>query len=454
MFDLNAIRALFPITRQKFPVYGSSEPVPVIYFDHGASTHPPQPVLDAYMQFLEHSYANVHRGQHYLSQISTNLFEEVSEQVMAFIGAESAGNCVVLASNTTHALDIASHIMAHIDGATLVSNMEHHSNDLPHRRRGEVFRAEVLPDGALDYESVERNLCDHKIKLLAITGASNVTGFLPDLPRLARMAHAHGAKILVDAAQLLAHKAIDVRPNGDPEHIDFLAAAGHKAYAPFGSSFLFGPRDLMDDAPPYIPAGGTVLFVSDTSAHFDRAPERHEGGTPNVAGAIALSAALRFLRSVGMDAIREHERELTAFAMHAIAKIDGVRILGHPDPERRLGVLAMTIDGVPHELASMILNREAAIATRNGCFCAQPYLYRLLHLSPDEVAAIRTRILSGDRSEVPGAVRATFGIFNSEEEVHRLLEMLAVIRDRKWKADYANYDNESACRELVPTAAL
>ena len=450
MFDLKAIRALFPITRQKFPVYGSSEPVPVIYFDHGASTHPPQPVLDAYMQFLEHSYSNVHRGQHYLSQISTTLFEEVSEEVMSFIGAETKGNCVVLASNTTHALDIASHIMAHRDGATLVSNMEHHSNDLPHRRRGEVFRADVTPEGALDYDDVERNLREHKIRLLAITGASNVTGFLPDLPRLARMAHAHGAKILVDAAQLLAHKAIDVRPNNDPAHIDFLAAAGHKAYAPFGSSFLFGPRDLMDEAPPYIPAGGTVLFVGDTTAHYDVSPDRHQGGTPNVAGAIALSAALRFLKSVGMDAIREHERELTEFAMDAIARIGGVQILGHPDPALRLGVLAMTIDGVPHELASMILNREAAIATRNGCFCAHPYLYRLLHLSQDQIDAFRARVIAGDHRDTPGAVRATFGIFNSEAEVRRLLDMLGIIRDRRWKADYANYDNSAACRELVP----
>lgn len=452
MFDINTVRAHFPITRQKFPVYGATEPVPVIYFDHGASTHPPQPVIDEYVQFLRNSYSNVHRGQHYLSQISTDMFEEVYAQIRTFIHAEERDNCIILASNTTHALDVAAHIMSHVDGATLVSVMEHHSNDLPHRRHGEVFRAEVLADGTLDYADVERNLREHKIKLLAITGASNVTGFLPDLKRLATMAHAHGARILVDAAQLLAHKAIDVLPNNDPAHIDFVAAAGHKAYAPFGSSFLFGPRDLMDNASPYIPGGGTVVYVTDEEAYFDKSPDRHQGGTPNIAGAIALGSALRFLNNVGMDAIRKHEIELTELAMNALSKMDGVHVLGHPDPTQRLGVVAMTIDGVTHDEAAIILNYEAAIATRNGCFCAHPYLHRLLGLT--DTTELRNKLVAGEDIDIPGAVRATFGIFNNEAEVHRLIAMIDTIRNRRWKADYTNFDNEAVCRRLVPPHAF
>lgn len=452
MFDINTVRAHFPITRQKFPVYGATEPAPVIYFDHGASTHPPQPVIDEYVQFLRNSYSNVHRGQHYLSQISTDMFEDVYTQIRTFIHAEERDNCIILASNTTHALDVAAHIMSHVDGATLVSVMEHHSNDLPHRRHGEVFRAEVLADGTLDYADVERNLREHKIKLLAITGASNVTGFLPDLKRLATMAHAHGARILVDAAQLLAHKTIDVLPNNDPAHIDFVAAAGHKAYAPFGSSFLFGPRDLMDNASPYIPGGGTVVYVTDEEAYFDKSPDRHQGGTPNIAGAIALGSALRFLNNVGMDAIRKHEIELTELAMNALSKMDGVHVLGHPDPTQRLGVVAMTIDGVTHDEAAIILNHEAAIATRNGCFCAHPYLHRLLGLT--DTTELRNKLVAGEDIDIPGAVRATFGIFNNEAEVHRLIEMIDIIRNRRWKADYTNFDNEAVCRRLVPPHAF
>jgi cysteine desulfurase/selenocysteine lyase len=426
--DLRAVRSLFAITGQRVPVTDRHESQPLIYLDHGASTHPPAPVLDAYREFLERSYANVHRGCYRLSEAATERFEGVRQDIRRFISERSDESAVVLLGNTSQALDLAAHVMADIPGATLVSPMEHHSNDLPHRKRGAIMRFGLLPDGTLDYDDLERKLVENQIKLVAVTGASNVTGYLPDVHRIARLAHAHGARILVDAAQLLAHVPIDVRPDSDPAHIDFLAAAGHKAYAPFGCSFLYAPRELCDRAAPYLPAGGTVAWVTADDVRHSASPERHEGGTPNIAGAIGFGMALSFIERVGMDAIRSHERTLTARALAGLSEIDGVKVLGHPDPARRSGVISFTIDGVPHEQVATLLDREAGIAVRNGCFCAQPYVHHLLGVG--DTSEPRRRREAGEEGGLPGAVRATVGIYNTAEEVETLVQAIRRIRDR------------------------
>src|SRR5262245_24307252 len=446
MLDLRKVREQFPITRQRFEVLGHAERKPLIYMDHGASTHPPTPVLETYKDFLECSYANVHRGRHYLSEKATESFEHVTDDILRFIRAERSGNTVILCGNTTQALDLAAHVMAHREGVTLVSLMEHHSNDLPHRSRGEVVHFGVKDDGTLAYDGLEAKLRRHEVKLVAVTGASNVTGYLPDVHRIARLAHAHGARILIDGAQILAHAPVDVRPDDDPEHLDFFAGAGHKAYAPFGSSFLFVRLEPFDAAPLSMPAGGPVVYVTEDEAYYKKSPDRHEGGTPNIAGAVALAAALRFLEAAGMEAVRAHERALVAQAMDALARIDGVQVLGDPEPEHRIGALSLTIEGVPHDLAASILNREAAIAVRNGCFCAHPYLHRLLGL--EDTTELRRRLVAGEEVDLPGAVRPSFGIFNDEREVDELVRMIRLIRDRGWKGDYADIPRAAACREL------
>ena len=231
-------------------------------------------------------------------------------ELAGFVGADPAQQVPIMVGNNTQAIDLASHIMAHLPGKVLTTLSEHHSNDLPHRARGRVLHAGIKPDGRIDLEDVAAKLERGDVKLLAVTGASNVTGVMPPIHRLARMAHAHGARILVDAAQLLAHAPIDVRPVGHKEHIDFLAAAGHKAYAPFGAAMLLAPRELADEAPPYLPGGGTVKWVTEDSALFAEAPDRHQGGTPNVAGTVAFAAAARFLDHLGMEEVRRHETEL------------------------------------------------------------------------------------------------------------------------------------------------
>jgi selenocysteine lyase/cysteine desulfurase len=422
MNKLDSIREQFPITQQSF-VNAAGLQKSITYLDHGASTHPPRPVLDVYRDFLEHYYANIHRGNHYLSQKASTLYDNVSDVVRTFVDADADTSGVIFTANTTTVLDIASYLMQQIDGATLVSNMEHHSNDLPHRRRGAVHRIEVLDDGTLDYDDLERKLASHAIKLVAVTGGSNVTGYLPDIHRIARAAHAHGARILVDGAQLLAHKGVSMRGSGDSDHIDFFAAAGHKAYAPFGAAFLVAPMDLIDAAPPYIPGGGTVKFVTDTDQVWADGVDRHTGGTPNIAGVIALGAVLGWLSEIGLDWVRAHELELLEYAETRLRAIPGVRMLGNVPLDRKLGVMSFNIDGLHHDSASRILNENYGVATRNGCFCAHPYLTRLLGCTDAE--AVRRKVAAGEATELPGAVRATIGIFNNHDDLDKLLGAVA-----------------------------
>jgi cysteine desulfurase / selenocysteine lyase len=361
-----------------------------------------------------------------LSRRATARFEEAHHEVARFIGAEFEKGVICFVTNTTQAIDLASHVVSHLPGKVVTTEMEHHSNDLPHRRRGEVLRARIGNDGVLDLGHLEEILRRERVKLVAVTGGANVTGLLPDLRAIARMVHEFGALLLVDAAQLLAHHVIDVKPFGHPEHIDFLAGAGHKAYAPFGAGFLYGPRALFDEAPPYLPGGGNAVRVTAETVEFLPSPDRHHGGTPNIAGVVGLTCALSFLHSIGMDAVRRHEVELTRKAMNGMQELGGVTIYGNPAPEARLGVISFNIDGVSELMTAAVLSEEGGIAVRNGRFCAHIYMDRLL------------RIHHADRGgEIPtGAVRASFGVYNDDSDVDRFLEQLKKVRDRAWVGRY------------------
>ncbi|MFP4498921.1 MAG: aminotransferase class V-fold PLP-dependent enzyme, partial [Vulcanimicrobiota bacterium] len=243
-----------------------------------------------------------------------------------------------------------------------------------------------------------------------------------------------GAKILIDAAQLLAHAKIDMKPDDDPEHIDFVAAAGHKAYAPFGSAFLVGPREIFDAVDPYVPGGGTVEFVTPNDAVWAPSPDRHQFGTPNIAGAIAMAESLKFLESVGMEEIRQHEKKLYEYTVNELSRIDGVTIYGPKDPEKCIGVISFNVHYLPNELIAAILNYEANIATRNGCFCAHPYIQFLLNIQKPMQS--KEKFDKGIIDFLPGAVRATIGIYNTKEEMDELIRMVDIISKRKWRGEY------------------
>jgi len=421
-----SIREDFAIAARRLTIGGAAERA-LVYMDHAASTHPPETVLAAYVNFLEREYANVHRGAYELARRATVRFEDAYRVCADFIGAELDAGCVVFTSNTTGALDLVAHLVANRPGKVLVSDLEHHSNDLPYRRRNAVVRVNITPEGRLDMEDYARKLRSNDVKLVAVTGAANVTGWMPDIHAMARLAHEAGALIAVDGAQLVAHAPVDVKPVDHPEHLDFFAAAGHKAYAPFGAGFLYGPRSVMDEAPAYIPGGGTAANVTPTGVEYLKAPDRHQGGTPNIPGVIAMAEALRFLKAIGMERVREHELALLERAWNGLSAIEGVTLYGPPNWRERVGILPFNVAGVSDMLGAAILGEEGAVAVRNGRFCAHPHADKLLRHQGGWTA---------EEGHTPGAIRASLGLYNTEAEVDWLVHMVTRVRDRKWLGRY------------------
>ncbi len=452
-WDAEGIRSQFPILQKTVDTLDGSRR-PLVYLDHGASTHAPRPVLDAYTIFLERYYANIHRGHHTLSLQSSQLFDDVHNEMAAFVGAKIGPQYMLLSQNTTQALDMAAHLMADTPGKTAVSMMEHHSNDLPHRRAGEVEHFGLTADGRIDLDDLQRVLDGGGVKLVAVTGAANVTGVLPPVAKMARMAHDAGARILIDAAQLVAHARVNVREPDHPEHIDFLATGSHKAYAPFGSGFLLAPAEICDAAPPYMPGGGTVTWVTDAEARFTDGADRHQGGTPNIAGAIGYAAALRWLADIGIDNIRAHEQELASYGTKRFADLEGVTLLGPQDDADRLAVFPFNVGDLDHAVASSVLNFEHGIATRNGCFCAHPYLHRLLGLG--DTTEYTAPLDAGQKVDLPGAVRASCGIYNTRQDLDILFAALEDLAAGRIQGEY-DVQNGEYCKPVdftFPAAEL
>src|SRR5262245_5643744 len=274
-------------------------------------------------------------------------------------------NTVIFGKNTTEAINkLAFRYPMRRDSVVLSTMMEHHSNDLPWRRRAKVVRAQVTSEGRLDEDDVDRLLAQYRdrIALLTVSGASNVTGFVQPIHRLARKAHAVGARILVDAAQLAPHRRIDVRPPGDPEHLDYVALSAHKMYAPFGTGALIGSPDVFRQGAPEYRGGGTIEVVTLDDVEWAPPPYREEAGSPNAVGAIALEAAARALMGSGLEEIESHEAALTAYALERLHSVPGIRIYGESDPARgadRVGVIPFNLESCPDGLVAAILGHES-----------------------------------------------------------------------------------------------
>jgi len=298
-----------------------------VNFDNAASTPPLRRVLEAIERFLPF-YAAVHRGTGFKARISTAAYDEAHHTIARFVGANVATNTVIIGRNTTDAINKLAYRLPLDPDAVIVSTMmEHHSNDLPWRRRGELVRARVRPDGRLDEDHFDDLLAKfgRRVALVTITGASNVTGYVQPIHRLAREAHAVGAKILVDAAQLAPHRRIDVRADDDPEHLDVVALSAHKMYAPFGAGALIGPRALFEQGEPEYQGGGAIEVVTGDDVLWAGAPDRDEPGSPNVVGTIALAAAAHALASFDQARVQEHEAAITAYALRALRSVPGDR---------------------------------------------------------------------------------------------------------------------------------
>ncbi|MBE0699039.1 MAG: aminotransferase class V-fold PLP-dependent enzyme [Anaerolineaceae bacterium] len=431
--------------------------------DNAASTPSFLAVKESVDAFLDY-YSSVHRGTGFKSQVSTHAYEMAREAVMDFTGADRQHDVCVFGKNTTEAINKLARRFPFTArrNVVLVSQMEHHSNDLPWRAAAHAVHIGLTPEGRLDEANFDELLKKYteRVALVAITGGSNVSGYINPVYRLAEKAHAAGAQILVDCAQLAPHRKVDMLSSDDPRHLDYVTISAHKLYAPFGSGALVGPRETFERGDPEYRGGGQVDIVTLDSVVWSSSPERDEAGSPNTVGAVALAAAIHQMQAIGMDRVAEHEAELTAYALPRLQAVRGVQVYGDLDPScaaSRLGVIPLSMQGVPHFLLSAILSYEFGIGVRNGCFCAHPYLLHLLGVGEEKAGQIRQDILKHDRREVPGLVRVSFGLYNRFDEVDRLVEALericrgeysgSYIQDaasgdyspRGWEVDFADY---------------
>ena len=336
-------------------------------------------------------YASVHRGAGYASLVSTAAYESARATVGSFIGARP-GDVVIFTRHTTDALNL---LAAATPGDVLYLDVEHHANLLPWQvRDGRVVTAQ--PTVAATLAAIGAELSRRPAALLTVTGASNVTGECLPLASLAALAHAHGARLAVDGAQLVPHRAVDLAATG----IDYLAFSGHKLYAPFGAGVLAGPRDWLDAAPPHLAGGGAVREVTASTVSWASSPARHEAGTPNLPGAVALAAACEELAALPPGALGAHERALSGRLAAGLAALGATVHRLWPDAGDPVGIASFTLPGADPGLLSAYLSAEHGIGVRDGRFCAHPLLARL---------------------GVPAAVRASIGIGTSSADVDRLL---------------------------------
>jgi selenocysteine lyase/cysteine desulfurase len=405
---------------QPVPLFDGSV-APFVNLDNAASTPAFRSVVETIEEFLPF-YAGVHRGTGYKSRLSTNTFERARELVGGFFGADPERDVVVFAKNTTEAINkLARSLPIHDDSVVLTTLLEHHSNDLPWRGQFRTVHVGVRPDGVLDLDDLHRLLVEHagRVALLAVSGASNVTGVVQPVHLLAEMVHSVGGRILVDAAQLAPHRRIDMGPHDAAGHLDFVACSAHKMYAPFGTGALIGPRCAFGPAPDHT-GGGTVHAVTTDAVVWADLPDREEAGSPNVIGAIALAAATRILTEIGLDRIAAHEIELTRYATRRLSLLPGLRIHGPAEgsgPTAKVGVIPFTIAGIDHGLIAAVLGYEHAVGVRSGCFCAHPYIGHLLRLDGTESRAWVDRARQGDKRGAPGMVRISFGCYNDSGDV-------------------------------------
>jgi selenocysteine lyase/cysteine desulfurase len=424
-----------------------------INFDNAASTPPFKAVQNAVNEFMVY-YSSVHRGTGYKSQLSTHAYEAARQAVLQFVGADPNYHTCIFGKNTTEAINKLARRFPFTPQRHIVitSGMEHHSNDLPWRAAANVVHVRLTADGQLDeadFDHVLQRYSD-QIALVAISGASNVTGFINPIFRLAEKTHRVGARIVVDCAQLAPHRKVDMLDVDNPAHLDYVTISAHKLYAPFGIGALVGLQETFASGEPEFTGGGTVDIVTLEDVVWAAPPDRDEAGSPNIIGAIALAAAIYQLERVSMLALADHEAHLTTYALERLLEIPGLTVYGDSNPERsseRLGVIPFNLQGYSHFLVAAILGHEYGIGVRNGCFCAHPYILHLLGLNQEEANEVRDQIQAGDRSDMPGLVRVSFGLYNSTNEIDELIESLFHIL----RGEYAgNYLQDPASGEYFP----
>ena len=398
-----------------------------INFDNAATTPPLYSVLKAILCFAPW-YASVHRGKGHKSIFTSDLYEQGREIVRRFVNADN-DDVIIFTKSTTEAFNILAYALASGDKEQVVlsTDMEHLANDMPWRDKFTVDYIALTKAGGLSLTDLETKLkrYEGKVRLVAVTGASNVTGYINPVHKIARLSHKYGARIFVDGAQWVPHASVDMKPALLVEHIDYLAFSAHKMYAPFGAGVLIGPKDTFAKAAPAYQGGGAVGLVSQQAVTWDDPPAKYEAGTTNMMGVLAMTTAIETLGRLDIADIHHYERELIDYAIDALKSVPGITLYSIQDgSEERVSLLSFSMEGLHHSQVAEILAQEAGIAVRNGLFCAHPYVEKLLGLSDDTIKYYQTH----DDTSIPGLVRISFGMYNTFQEIdvfHRLLLRVA-----------------------------
>ncbi len=424
---------------------------PYIFLDNAASTPSFARVVKAVDAFLPW-YSGVHRGTGFKSLLATEAFDAAHDLVGRFVGATPGYHAVVFTKNTTECVNkLANRTTIRPGDLVITTLLEHHSNDLPWRKRASVMHIGMVRDGRLDTDALRKAIRDNtgRLRLVAVTGASNITGLCPPIHDICVWAHEAGAKVFVDAAQLAPHRPIDMKDPDDPAHIDFLAFSAHKMYAPFGTGVLVGPREFFEAGDPDLVGGGVVDVVTLEKAYWNHPPQKEEAGSPNVVGGVALAEATAMLQSVGMQTIADHETKLLEYAYRKLGKIKGLMFYGARDNLReKVGVITYNAEGIHHSLVAAILGTEEGIGVRDGCFCAHPYVKELLGLTHEQDLAHEASVLGGDKSSMPGMVRASLGCYSNEADIDALAEAMERIMRKEYRGTYAQ-DRKSGAFQAV-----
>jgi len=409
MLNTTQIRSQFPILSQ--PINNQ----PLVYFDNAGMSQMPQRVMKRVLEWEGRERGNIHSGLHSLSQKSTEAYELGRQKVAQFIGADE--DEIVFVKNTTEAINLVAYVWARKNlkrgDVIVISELEHHSNILPWRILAddcgiEIRWLEIGDGGRLKSENGKWKM-DDRVKLIAFTHVSNALGTINPIKEITKIAREKGIVTLIDGAQAVPHLAVDVKELG----CDFYAFSGYKMYGPTGIGVLYGQRDILHNLPPFLAGGGTILSVKKNEVKWREAPEKLEGGTPNIAGAVGLGEAISFLSEIGMDNVSAHEQELTTYALEKLKSIPAITIYGPKDMENRAGppeagalgrasVISFNIKNIhAHDVATIL--DEQGIAIRAGHHCAGPLMERL---------------------GVPATCRISFGVYNTVEEIDVLIKTL------------------------------
>ena len=402
-FDIDRIRADFPILGQT--VHGK----PFVFLDSAASAQKPRQVISALVEAMETQYANVHRGLHWMSERTTEAYEGVRDKVATLLNAPDP-RTIVFAKNSTELINLVAHsygrgVMQPGD-AVVISEMEHHANLVPWQmlRDAHGIELRVVPitdGGEIDMAALERLLADGKVRLVAVTHMSNVLGTVTPAARIVALAHAHGARVLLDGSQAVVHRRVDVQALD----VDFYVFTGHKLYGPTGIGAMYAKRELLERMPPFMGGGDMIGSVSFERSSWAEIPHKFEAGTPPILEAIGLGVAIDYVEAIGYEAIAAHEAALVEHTLRRMAEVPGVRVLG--SPQDRGGVFSFTMDNAhAHDLATLL--DRAGIAVRAGNHCAEPLMRRL---------------------GVDSTARASVGIYTTPEEIDVFVDALVRVRE-------------------------